>query len=288
MNIPIQLHRQRIGLYANIRVKNGSHSNQNLLNLLYIFISFKIRLAFLNSLSINTSLFVFLSQVITCKTNFEAIDPALASILGLLILVCCINLTQFTLIYSYIFLVKSTHIFYICIAFLLKIDKLELFMNFYFYKHLEMLTHGDIHPHPGPPPSLFKFMHWNINSIPAHDFERIPLLQAYTAQENFTLMAITETALKNDIPDEKIEIDGYSVIRCNLSKNNSHGGVLLYHKNDLSIKNRTDLCQLSDTIVTEISISRKNKLLLFLIENMVKPTRHLPPILKMLAKSLTK
>ena len=72
-------------------------------------------------------------------------------------------------------------------------------------------------------------MHWNLNSLPAHDFSRIPLIQAYNSIHNFHLIAITETALKDSIPNDKIDIPGYSPIRCDLPNNDSHGGVLIYH-----------------------------------------------------------
>ena len=53
-------------------------------------------------------------------------------------------------------------------------------------------------------------MHWNLNSIPVHDYERIPILEAFATQEKLKLVAITETALKNTIPNDKVNIDGYS------------------------------------------------------------------------------
>ena len=32
-----------------------------------------------------------------------------------------------------------------------------------------ILKDGDIHPNPGPKRNLLKFMHWNLNSLVAHD-----------------------------------------------------------------------------------------------------------------------
>ena len=61
-------------------------------------------------------------------------------------------------------------------------------------------------------------------------------MQAYAAQEKLDLIAVSETAIKHTISDDKIEIDGYSVIRNDLRNNERCGGVLLYHKNDLSVK----------------------------------------------------
>ena len=62
----------------------------------------------------------------------------------------------------------------------------------------------DIHPCPGPS-SLFKFMHWNLNSIPAHDFERIPILEAFAVQEKLNLICITESALKKRFLMKKLQ-----------------------------------------------------------------------------------
>ena len=100
-------------------------------------------------------------------------------------------------------------------------------------------------------------MHWNINSIPTHNFSRIALLQAYNSIHNFHLIAITESSLKKSIPNDMIDIPGYSPIRCDLPGHDTHGGVLIYHKLDISVKNRPDLCNLQNTIVLELSIARK-------------------------------
>ena len=97
------------------------------------------------------------------------------------------------------------------------------------------MTHGDIHSNPGPT-SLFKFMHWNLNSIPAHEFQRIAILENFAFQENLNLIALTETALKDSHTNEKIEIQNYSFILNDLSNNDRCGGVNLYHKNDHPVK----------------------------------------------------
>ena len=148
-------------------------------------------------------------------------------------------------------------------------DTSEYFIKFFSYKMLDMLTHGDIEVHPGHP-TPFKFMHWNLNSIPAHDFERVSLLQAFATQEKLNVIAITESALKNKIPDDKIEIEGFSTLRNDLPNNDRCGGVLLYYKNDLSVKNRPDLCPMTNTIVAEFSISKKK---VFFVVSYRKPSQ---------------
>ena len=117
---------------------------------------------------------------------------------------------------------------------------------------------GDLELNPGPNPNdYFKFMHWNANSLPAQDFARVPLIQLYNAINDFGLIAMSETALKSEIPDEKIEIPGYCPIRCDLSNGDSHGGVLIYHKENMAVKNRSDLTNYPNSLVLELSVARK-------------------------------
>jgi len=172
-----------------------------------------------------------------------------------MVVIYAINALQFLLIQS---LYISTIIVQICynfFAFSIQFSTPELFLKFFLYKFLELLRHGDIEPHPGPP-SPFRFIHWNLNSLPAHNFRRIPILQAYAIQEKLDLMGISESALKSKIDNEKVEIDGYSIIRNDLVNSQRCGGVLLYYENNLSVKNRPDL-QFPNTIIAEITISRK-------------------------------
>ena len=62
-------------------------------------------------------------------------------------------------------------------------------------------------------------MHWNVNSLPAHDFARIRQINAYRSNYNFNLMAISETALSSKTSNEEIKIEGYGPIRCDLLNN---------------------------------------------------------------------
>ena len=138
-------------------------------------------------------------------------------------------------------------------------NKLCIILTFYYFKCSSLLfLCGDIKLNPGPPScDHFKFMHWNSNSIPAHNFARVPLIQTYNAIHNFHIIAISETALKNEIHDDKIDIPGYTLVRSDLPKDDTHGGVMIYHKMDLAVKNRIDITNHSNIIVLELSISRK-------------------------------
>ena len=181
----------------------------------------------------------------------------------------------------------ATRFFFTISILLDHVNLLEICVFFY-YKILIILTHGDVHTNPGPSPSsLFKFAHWNPNSLVAHNFSRIPILEAFMIKENLNLFAITESALKNSIPDRNIEIEGFSHIRNDLPPTDRCGGVLLYHRNDLPVKNRTDL-QIPNSIVVEIHISRKK---IFFIASYRKPSQTSPEFdqyIKNLDEILTK
>ena len=67
-------------------------------------------------------------------------------------------------------------------------------------------------------------MHWNLNSLVAHDGIRVPLIQSYNLIQNYDLIAITETALNEYTSDETIHLDGYIPIRKHLPGGTTHGG----------------------------------------------------------------
>ena len=94
-----------------------------------------------------------------------------------------------------------------------------------------LMRDGDVHPHPGPSRNLLKFMHWNLNSIVAHDGIRVPLIQSYNIIKNYDLIAITESALNEYTSDEEIHLDGYIPIRKDLPSGMTHGGCCFIIKN---------------------------------------------------------
>ena len=116
---------------------------------------------------------------------------------------------------------------------------------------------GDIELNPGPKTEHFRFCHWNLNSIPAHGFSRLSLMHAYMLQHDIHIAALSETALKPEIPNSDIEIPGYLPIRYDLIGDDTHGGVIIYHKHDLSVKLRSDLPTPSYTLILELSVNKK-------------------------------
>ena len=100
-----------------------------------------------------------------------------------------------------------------------------------------ILISGDVHVNPGPAKfnnGFLKFCHWNLNSIPAHNYIRISQLEEYNTQHNLDIIALTETALKPNEDCDKVKLEGYTAMR-------SDGGVMLFHKDNLALVHRQDL-----------------------------------------------
>ena len=231
MNISVESHRMRIGLFSSNRPQKCiKPSATNPFITFKTFFILKLTTFFMNSLTVSPNIFILLLELVACI--LDSLDPIFNALVGLLVLIYAINAFQFLLIHSYVITAIFFQTSYDFFVFSAQFSQSDLFTKFFLYKMLEMLTHGDIEPHPGPPSPL-KFMHWNLNSLPAHDFRRVSILQAYAVQEKLDLIDISESALKTKIDNEKIEIDGYSIFRNDLVNTQRcvwGGGVALQQK----------------------------------------------------------
>ena len=95
---------------------------------------------------------------------------------------------------------------------------------------------------------------------------KIPLIQAYNSVVNFDLIALSETYLNNSISNEAILLEGFSndVFRSDHPSNGKRGGVCLYYKENMPIKQRIDLQTISECVVAEITSGRKKMFLVVL------------------------
>ena len=118
-----------------------------------------------------------------------------------------------------------------------------------FYQLLLLLS-GDISLNPGPSQyqhtnrndNLFEpfrkrglhFLHINVNSLPS----KIDELRDIVRLTKPAILGITETKLDNTVPDEEININGYSILRNDRNRNG--GGVACYIRTDLCF-NKKDI-----------------------------------------------
>ena len=95
---------------------------------------------------------------------------------------------------------------------------------------------GDIKTNPGPKSNScqsFSICHWNLNSISAHNFTRLSLLQAYNSVHNYDIICLS------DHPSD-----------------NRRGGVCVYYKNTLPLK-LVNVNYLQECLNFEIKIRNK-------------------------------
>ena len=125
-----------------------------------------------------------------------------------------------------------------------------------------LILAGNVEKNPGPlytKLNNFSFAVWNLDSIPARDYARIPLIETFQAIHNVDIFGVCESSLTSDIFDNDILINGFSSqpFRSDKPPHIRNGGVCLYYKENLPIKERRDLETLDETIVAEIKIKRK-------------------------------
>ena len=120
---------------------------------------------------------------------------------------------------------------------------------------------GTIELNPGPvsPQKKVSFAIWNLDSLPARDFARIPLIESLQNINDFDMFGVCESMLTTNILNEDICINGFSPdpFRSDKDLNTRNGGVCLYFKESLPIKERRDLEIIPETIVAEIKLIRK-------------------------------
>ena len=85
------------------------------------------------------------------------------------------------------------------------------------------------------------------------------MIETFQATYDFDLFGVCESLLNKDIVNDDIMISGFSPepFRADKPENIRNGGICLYFKENLPIKERKDLEILPETIVAEIKLNRK-------------------------------
>ena len=71
-----------------------------------------------------------------------------------------------------------------------------------------------------------KIAHLNINGL----LHKLNVLKVLLEETNFDILAVTETHLQANIPDDKVKIENYDLLRRDRKTDNGWGGVIVYHK----------------------------------------------------------
>ena len=92
--------------------------------------------------------------------------------------------------------------------------------------------------------------HWNLNSISAHYFVKVSLLEGYNAIHKFDIIYLSETLLNSSLQndDDSLVLNGYKPVRADNPSDLKRGGVSIYFKESLPIK-LLDIINLHECLV---------------------------------------
>ena len=93
-----------------------------------------------------------------------------------------------------------------------------MFIQFIWVHALLIGQSGDIEMNPGLKPNpchSFSICLWNLNSLTAHNYLKVSLLQAYVAITKFGIVCLSETYLdsSNLSDDDNFNLPGYNTVR---------------------------------------------------------------------------
>ena len=81
---------------------------------------------------------------------------------------------------------------------------MEISYFFIFCVLIVLIICGDIELNRGPKKDKscdnFSLGHWNLNSITAHDFSKLSLLEAYNTHHMYDIICLSETYLDSSVP----------------------------------------------------------------------------------------
>ena len=126
---------------------------------------------------------------------------------------------------------------------------------------LIVLLSGDVEINPGlkhTPKASLSICHWNLNSIPVHNYVKLSILIAYLAFHKFDISCLSETYhnSSNSPDDETLEISGYNLVRSDHPLSSKRGAICIYYKNYLPLR-IINVNYLSECINFEIMIEIK-------------------------------
>ena len=116
---------------------------------------------------------------------------------------------------------------------------------------------GDVELNPGPKNIksyyYFSLYHWNLNSLPSHDFSKLSLIEAYNPHHNFDMICLFETYVDSSYADDDTRLN---LDRADNPHNCKRGGVSIYFKEHMAVLLVSPL-NLHECLVLEINIQNK-------------------------------
>ena len=100
-------------------------------------------------------------------------------------------------------------------------EKTKNILFFAIVLQILLFISGTVETNPGPDTSKknnLSFAVWNLDSLPARDFARIPLIETLQATYDFDMFGVCESMLTGNISNEDILINGFHPIPLGLTK----------------------------------------------------------------------
>ena len=72
-----------------------------------------------------------------------------------------------------------------------------------------------------------------MGGLPTDNFAKQYLLEAFLVVNDFDIVVLGETHLTSQLDEDDLEIDGYSIKRCDHPDGKPRGGIAVYYKSDL-------------------------------------------------------
>ena len=137
-----------------------------------------------------------------------------------------------------------------------------IYLLTFLYFFCSLYCHGDKELNPGPRKlneNTLSICHWNLNSLSAHNFSKLTQLKAYISTYKHDFICLSETYLDSSIPDNLIEIEGYSLVRADHQDNIKRGGVCIYYKESLPVQIKR-LPYFKEALLLEMTHNNKKSL----------------------------
>ena len=104
----------------------------------------------------------------------------------------------------------------------------------------------------------FSLCHWNLNSLPAHDFSKLPLIEGYRTHYNLDMICLSEAYIDSSYVDDdaRLNLKDFTLIGADNPHNCKRGGVSICFKEHVAVRIVSPL-NLNECLVLEINIQNK-------------------------------
>ena len=102
---------------------------------------------------------------------------------------------------------------------------------------------GDVELNSGPKNTKSYYLslcQWNLNSLPAHDFSKLSLIEAYNTHHNFDMLCSPKSYLDFFYADDdtRLNLKDFTLIRAYNPHNCKREGVSIYFEEHLAVCTR--------------------------------------------------